>query len=197
MFDAKTFNESKFTRYELGRDGAPISRIEVIHLWKSDESFRAFFIQLLSRSPFVAFRWETPAINRENMSQPFEFVLVDSPEFVKRKSDVATFGEYFTADEEDCGVVVFENLRGDATLVVPSPRSDHASYGHLAAFIRNAPDEQVDAFWRITGATLESKVGDKPVWLSTAGGGVAWLHMRLDSRPKYYNYLRYKTCKAS
>ncbi|MGI9175867.1 MAG: DUF6940 family protein [Rhodothermales bacterium] len=24
------------------------------------------------------------------------------------------------------------------------------------------------------------------MWLSTAGGGVSWLHVRLDSRPKYY-----------
>ena len=28
----------------------------------------------------------------------------------------------------------------------------------------------------------------KPVWLSTSGMGVAWLHFRLDQRPKYYTY---------
>ena len=27
-----------------------------------------------------------------------------------------------------------------------------------------------------------------PVWLSTSGEGVAWLHFRLDSDPKYYQY---------
>lgn len=193
MFEAKTFNDSKhLTRYELAHDGAAISRIDVIRHWSNDQSFRAFFTQLLSYSSFRAFRWETPAVTRENMSRPFEFVLIDTPGFVKRKSDVATFREYFTDDETNCGVVVFKNLGGDATLVVPSPRSDHESYGHLAAFIRNAPDEQVDAFWRITGATLESTVGETPIWLSTAGGGVAWLHMRLDSRPKYYSYSPYK-----
>jgi hypothetical protein len=28
----------------------------------------------------------------------------------------------------------------------------------------------------------------KPVWFSTSGMGVAWLHFRLDRRPKYYTY---------
>jgi hypothetical protein len=28
--------------------------------------------------------------------------------------------------------------------------------------------------------------------LSTAGGGVDWLHMRLDDRPKYYRHLPWR-----
>ncbi len=31
-------------------------------------------------------------------------------------------------------------------------------------------------------------VAAKPVWFSTSGMGVAWLHFRLDKRPKYYTY---------
>ena len=30
-----------------------------------------------------------------------------------------------------------------------------------------------------------------PTWVSTAGGGVAWLHVRLDSAPKYYTHRPY------
>ena len=30
--------------------------------------------------------------------------------------------------------------------------------------------------------------GGTPVWMSTSGAGVSWLHIRLDSRPKYYQY---------
>ncbi len=30
-------------------------------------------------------------------------------------------------------------------------------------------------------------------WLNTEGGGVAWLHVRIDQRPKYYHYAPYKT----
>ena len=39
---------------------------------------------------------------------------------------------------------------------------------------------------------MEDRVNEIPVWLSTAGGGVAWLHVRLDDRPKYYSYAPYK-----
>ena len=38
----------------------------------------------------------------------------------------------------------------------------------------------------------EPDVQTLPIWLNTAGGGVAWLHIRLDHRPKYYRYLPYK-----
>ena len=38
----------------------------------------------------------------------------------------------------------------------------------------------------------EVRIGPLPVWLSTAGGGVDWLHMRLDERPKYYRHLPWR-----
>lgn len=40
---------------------------------------------------------------------------------------------------------------------------------------------------------LEKK--DVPIWLSTSGLGVYWLHVRLDTRPKYYNHDEYKYYK--
>ena len=39
---------------------------------------------------------------------------------------------------------------------------------------------------------MDSRVGARPIWLSTAGHGVAWLHVRLDSRPKYYLHAPYR-----
>lgn len=120
------------------------------------------------------------------------FVLLNSPDFCSRKTDHSTYDSYFTADDTDYGVVSFANLSGDATLVVPSPRTDVEAYGHLAAFIRQGPKPQLDAFWRIVSSSVKSQISRSPLWLSTAGGGVAWLHGRLDSRPKYYGYSPYK-----
>ncbi len=34
---------------------------------------------------------------------------------------------------------------------------------------------------------------EKPVWISTAGTGVPFLHVRFDSRPKYYSWDEYKS----
>ena len=71
-----------------------------------------------------------------------------------------------------------------------------ARYAHLAAFVREAPETQVRAFGAAVGSAMLARmaeVGDKPIWLSTSGLGVAWLHARLYSRPKYYTHGPYKT----
>jgi hypothetical protein len=39
---------------------------------------------------------------------------------------------------------------------------------------------------------MQRRLNNKPVWLSTAGAGVAWLHIRLDDRPKYYGYTPFR-----
>jgi hypothetical protein len=51
---------------------------------------------------------------------------------------------------------------------------------------------QVRAFWQKTAQEMLHHIGPRPTWLCTVGGGVAWLHVRLDSRPKYYSYGPYR-----
>lgn len=179
-------------RYHLMRHAEALTYFDVLDLWQSDSDFRDYYTYLLADSPFAAYRWETPALTTINAAQPFQFVLLNSPGFSSRQTDQATYNSYFTTEDTDYGVVSFDNLSGDATLVVPSPRTDISAYGHLAAFIRQAPEKQIDAFWRIVSNTVQSKISHNPLWLSTAGGGAAWLHVRLDSRPKYYGYSPYK-----
>ena len=78
-------------------------------------------------------------------------------------------------------------------LIVPAPMTrSHACYAHLARFLRGAPAAQVRAFWSVVGQAALRRMGTIPFWLSTAGLGVAWLHIRLDSRPKYYRYAAYR-----
>ena len=61
-----------------------------------------------------------------------------------------------------------------------------------AAFVRHAPERQKHALWERVGEAVERRLGPKPVWVSTAGAGVSWLHVRLDDRPKYYGYAPYR-----
>ena len=166
---------------------------DAVDRWRTDGTFRSFFTKQLAESPFPAFRWETPPLSLNTQEQDFEFVLLNTPRFADRETDVSTFKSKFTTDDEHFGVVSFANLSGDATMVVPSPRTDASAYGHLAAFLRNAPENQTDAFWRITGEVAQKTIGARPVWVNTAGGGVAWVHLRFDSRPKYYGYTPYKS----
>lgn len=194
MFDAKieTLERQRVTKYSLHRDGNAISFAEVIELWKSDVKFRAFFSGLLADSEFAGFRWETPALSVGNSKQAFEFVLLDASTFCKRKTDTRTYEEYFSSAETD-QVVSFSNLRGDATLIVPTPQSNDDIYGHLASFVRGASSEQLDSFWKKVAETVLAKVSESPIWLNTAGGGVAWLHVRIDSTPKYYGHAPYRS----
>jgi len=194
MFDATIENieTDRVAKYRLTRDSSPLSYSDVLDLWVMDTGFRDFFSRLLADSPFVAYRWETAPLVQNTAANPFEFVLLNCPEFCSRPPDARTYHDYFTLDDTNEGIVSFANLRGDATLIVPSPRTGNDAYGHLAAFIRSGPKSQLDAFWRVVGTTVKSAIQDKPIWVSTAGGGVAWLHVRLDSRPKYYGHASYR-----
>ncbi|MDY6782300.1 MAG: hypothetical protein SW833_07080 [Cyanobacteriota bacterium] len=193
MFDStlEILNGDRIRKYALWQNAERLCYARVLELWQVDKEFRSFFLSLLSDVPFSAYRWETPAIANSSINRPFEFVLLDSPGLA-RASDAATYREYFTTDDRDDGIVVFDNLGKDATLVVPSPRASNSAYPHLATFIRRAPDAQKHGLWRIVGRTVQHQLRDRPLWLSTAGGGVSWLHVRLDSRPKYYGFKPYK-----
>jgi hypothetical protein len=102
--------------------------------------------------------------------------------------DPAPFAEHFDAVDATPDVTAFPNLGGDAYLIVPSPRAAATAYPHLAAFARNAPHAQQDALWHAVGLALDARVENRPIWLSTAGLGVAWVHVRLDTSPKYYRH---------
>jgi hypothetical protein len=169
---------------------SPVSYADVIHLWQNDAGFRTFFIDLLVDSSFSAFRWETPPITAATANQPFEFVLLDSPDLAS-DPDSAAFDEHFNTMAPG-GVVEFPNLGRDAIMVVPCPDDPPSDYGHLAAFLRHSRESQQHSLWESVGAAMQRRLGPKPVWLSTAGGGVAWLHVRLDDRPKYYGYAPYR-----
>lgn len=86
----------------------------------------------------------------------------------------------------------FPNLGGDALLVVPAPGEPLSAYPHIGTFVRHAPREQRDRLWQRVGEVMTERLGQQPVWLNTAGTGVAWLHVRLDDRPKYYQHEPYR-----
>jgi len=162
---------------------------DVLRGRQSDGDFRSLFRSLLSVAPFTAFRWETPWVTAATISKPFEFVLLDSPGLA-RSPDPEPFFEHF--DQAKANIAVFPNMGGDAILIVPNPVvADSSVYGHLAAFVRLAPEAQRHALWQTVGEAMALRVGFKPVWLNTAGAGVSWLHVRLDDRPKYYRFKPY------
>jgi hypothetical protein len=169
---------------------SPVSYAEVLRLWQYNADFRSLFIGLLADCPFTAFRWETSSITAATSNRPFEFVLLDSPGLA-RSPDPHAFAEHFVGAPEN-GVVEFTNLGRDAIMIVPCPNGPTTAYGHIGAFVRQAPEPQKHALWELVGKVMQRRLGTKPVWLSTAGAGVSWLHVRLDDRPKYYGHAPYR-----
>src|SRR5688572_17570074 len=119
-------------KYALDLNSVAVSYAEVLRRWQCDTDFRTYFISLLAKAPYSAFRWETPPITAATAGRPFEFVLLDDPHLV-RKPDPNAFAEHFKDAGSERGVVQFQNLGKDAIMVVPCPTRRHTAYRHLAA----------------------------------------------------------------
>ena len=177
-------------RFSVASGARLLSWGEVLALWTENCEFADEFNSVLADAPWGAFRWETPPLLQKDRERPFEFVLINSPE-LPRMADPSAFAEHFRG-AGNRATVRFSNLGGDAELIVPCPLADQAVYPHLGRFVRAAPQWQIRALWHEVGLAMECRIGDGPVWLSTAGSGVAWLHVRLDERPKYYVHAPYR-----
>lgn len=172
----------------VAKAGRALAFEDVWSAWVSDAAFREFWTASLREIELDAYCWECPSVSDRNRSRRFECVFVSSPSLARMAPEPEAFGEHFHAG---CTAVTFANLGGDAVLVAPCPSSESGPWGHLAQFVRSAPVERQHALWKAVGEAMQARVGDEPTWLSTAGHGVAWLHVRLDSTPKYYRHAAY------
>lgn len=145
---------------------------------------------MLTKTGFDAFFWENRPFSAATLSKPYECNLVRSKTLAVQSPDRNTFREHFDNEKE---VVSFWNLGNDARLVAPVPKNSGDDFTHIGKFLRKADKKQTDAFWRTAAVETLKRISDKPVWLSTSGLGVFWLHVRIDRYPKYYQTEEYKT----
>ena len=157
----------------------------------TDVSTVSWYNEVLASSNFVSFFWEHPPLDRQSMDAPAEFVLIDAPGLTGLRADKDSFSGPFSGGGAT-SIVVFDNLGRDARLVAPRPGDGAESCAHLAPFVRSAPSRLVCDFWQALAREVLQSASDAPMWLSTSGLGVSWLHARLDTRPKYYQYAPYK-----
>lgn len=164
---------------------------KLFKLLEDEIDFRQWYSQTLVDFALEAFFWEHPPFSTETFDLDAEFVLLSAPSLASIDPDPGPFASQF-ANQPDDDVLVFQNLGGDALLIVPRPVGRLEAYPHLAAFLRHAPEAQVQALWQATARVVRENLSATPRWLSTAGLGVSWLHLRLDTWPKYYRFAPYK-----
>lgn len=188
----ETRQNGRLIHLTIEQEQTTLTYAQVLARWQSSQPFRAFWVQAVKRHvPFVAYKWETPPITMKNVQRPFECVFLDTP-YLDRTPDPHAFADQFPHAVPDT-ILQFQNLGGDATMLVPYPSDLTANYCHLASFIRYAPLVFQDELWQKVGTAVQQQLTPSPLWLSTAGGGVPWLHVRLDQRPKYYGYQPYRS----
>jgi hypothetical protein len=135
---------------------------------------------------------------------PFEYVLIPSSSLAKITCDYTPFAEKISHSTKLA--VSFGNLSGKSRLVVPTllsskkANSDIESnifkdFSHLTKFMRTAYPQVIAELWctvAIQALKYLENNPQSPLWISTSGLGVSWLHVRLDTVPKYYNWEEYK-----
>jgi hypothetical protein len=180
--------EDRVRTFRVLRGGAPLSWSAVPRALSEAADVRAVLTRTLQNSPHEAFFWECRPWRGGDPT--FEFVLVPTARF----SPMTASPRAFAARFDDALVASFDSLGGDARLLAPRPLGRPDDALHLARFVRRAPPAQVEALWIAVGDELAAwrRADRGPLWLSTSGLGVPWLHVRIDSRPKYYTHAVYR-----
>ncbi|MFK7972652.1 MAG: hypothetical protein AB8F95_19940 [Bacteroidia bacterium] len=177
-------------RYQLLAGANVISFKDFIQALKSDPAFCSTFNTILKGCEMDKFYFETPVVDRNSLNNPFEFVLIESNSLSNTPNPLA-FSQYLDTEEL---IVSFLNLGKDAMLVVPTQQLEveASAYAHIGSFVKEKDNkEQQAGLWKRVGEEYEKALYKQPVWLSTAGNGVAWLHVRICEEPKYYQHAVY------
>ena len=190
------------------QDGASVWHVTSEFTWASavaglkNGTIGPLLTRQLARSPHAgeAYYFETPPLTLATAAAtPFRFVTVRAPPLVGLQPDATPFSQPLAGCETG-GARAFDSLGGDAVLVAPCADGARSSHAHLGAFVRAASEAEQLALWREVGAALDRTLrsrGDAPTWVSTEGSGVSWLHIRLDSSPKYYHHFPFRRAATS
>ena len=170
--------------------GSILTFREVFERWQVDPAFADFYAAGMIEQIGDAFFWEHPPLVATQLDEQYEVVLHKASSFEGRQPNEQAFAAHFAADQ---AVAVFDNLGKNARLIVPTRIGTSEIYKHLGVFLANADKAQVRSLLQETGRqVLKSLENGQRIWLNTSGLGVIWLHVRLDTRPKYYKTKAYK-----
>jgi len=149
------------------------------------DSFRVELRTLFKEHGFDNMRFIAKPITRANANSPMEIKLRKFPRVAGPASPRDFQAQFLKAP----GIAVFKNLGKDATLVCPNSRTTSSSNSHdyrsIGTFAKSTQvsNQEWNSLWQEVGRSVQNRTGD--IHLNTEGSGVPWLHIRLDSTPKY------------
>ena len=130
-------------------------------------------------SPYVNY-WST-----------YEEKLIENHQLKAMIQNTDAFKQHIK-ESNDNYVTSFLNLSKSSMLVIPMPNKGKV-YTTLKDFMDNAPEKQQQKFWNIVAVkAIEMNEQFGKVWISTHGLGVPYLHIRIDTSPKYYTTRKFK-----
>ena len=173
---------------EALRAGAPLSRQAFFEALRDETALRTTLTDVLVGLGMSAVAWECAPLSRANGARAMTQLVLPHPALARTEADPSPFADHLAGGSGTEGVRWFENFGKDARLVVPCEPRRGARFAHLVSFLEHASASQRDALWQLVGRLACEHLArtDAPVWVSTAGMAVPWLHVRLDLRPKYY-----------
>ena len=180
--------------WQVWRAGSPLTWQQVLQSWQADASLCQQLHECLTQAPFRAYFWECSPLTSATLEREFSFVLVDAPALANVVAEPEMFREHFQHPAAN-DFAVFPSLGRDAMLLAPVPQATNGDDAHLACYFRRRTPQQTREMWRRLAQAIRDRRRQHPLplWVSTSGLGVTWLHLRLDSRPKYYTYAPFKS----
>lgn len=180
-------------RFKLKQEDQFLSFQKVFDLWRESSEFTCFYVSLLEEGEYSGLFWEHPPLTLIDLNQDYECIIYRTHAFDKKSVDEDAFKDFISSNHL---ITSFPNLGKNAMLIAPTKQNEAACYKHFGIFLQQAGKEQILALFQEIGKLTLEQINEKEqIWLNTSGMGVFWLHIRLDTIPKYYKTKRYKEIK--
>ncbi len=136
------------------------------------------------------FFYETKVCTKD-LDSLYEAKFIQDNRLEYLEGDVSSFIKHIKSSTSKY-VTSFPNLAGDSILIIPIPKQGK-NFTTIKDFIDNASKTHQKEFWMFVSKTIKDVLTKyNKIYVSTHGLGVPYFHLRLDTKPKYYQTLDYK-----
>jgi len=148
--------------------------------------------EALDDDRFRTYVWETPRMDSQNTHKSFEFVLVNTP--MTNRANISRFTRINQIQRQGVrgrGAISFDSP-SKTRLIIPENTGGNARFANIAEFNRHANKAQQASLWKLVAVEYGRALSSvRPIWLSTSGLEVPWLHVRVSKTPRYYKHRPY------